>query len=183
MKKKVFLVFLLFVICGPVFPQIKVVSFKKLQQFLPSVELKGFTRQKPTGMTQNTMGMATSQSSVEYAPKPPEKETDSANTASIKITIQDATLMPYMLAQFAMLQQGYESESESGYEKALTVQNKYPGKLSCQTGDYKSCKIEFGVMNRFLLQLEGSNFSDPALLYQLIDKMDLENLAKVEADK
>ena len=174
---------LFFGIFSSAIAQPKIVGFKKLQLFLPGIELPGFERNKPTGRTQTVMGMTTSEASVEYASKSTGNENDTVPHIQIQIRIQDVTFMPYVLVAFSMMQQGNESETESGYEKAVSVKTVYPGKITAQTGEYKNCKIEFGVANRFLVQLEASNTSDPLILNKLIDKMDLENLAKVEADK
>ncbi len=170
---------LLICLAVPALPQAKAVSFKKLQQFLPTVNLPGFERQKPTGTSQTVMGISSSEASVEYISKPVENEAQ----ATIKVTIQDATYMSAMLMQFSMLQDNYESETEVGYEKALKIKDKYPGKMSVQTGDVKSYSIEFGVNNRFYVHIEANAINDTTLVNSLLNKMDLEKLGKVEAEK
>lgn len=181
-RKLAFFVFLFTLVSGS-FAQTKLVHFRKLQQFLPQGELQGFTRAKPTGTTQTIMGMSMSNAGVDYNSIPPETPNDSTVSVSIRVNIQDASFMPYVLTQFAVLQQDYESENENGYEKAFKVKDIYPGRLSVRTNDYKSCKAEFALANRFFVTLEIQGSSDLALLNKVVGLMDLEGLSKAEGDK
>ncbi len=163
--------------------QIKVVHFKKLQQFLPT-ELLEFDRHKPSGSTQTAMGFTTSEATVEYNSKVSEKEGDTTVPVSIRVKISDVVFMPYAVAAFTMMaQQNMSSENENGYEKTISVKNTYPGKVSAQTGEYKSLKYEFGVSTRFLVELEMNGAVSEELMNKLIGSMDLETLAKTEGDK
>src|SRR4030042_2292485 len=58
----------------------KTVSFKKLQEFLPQIDLSGFNRLKPGGETSSAMGMSTSEAHVTY-----EKSGDDSITIEVKI--------------------------------------------------------------------------------------------------
>jgi hypothetical protein len=91
--------------------------------------------------------------------------------------------MPYVLTQFSVLQQNYESESETGYEKAVKVKDLFPGRLSVTNTDNKSCKEEFAVANRFFVQIEIEGTDDIALLNKVVNAMDLDGLSKVQDDK
>lgn len=156
--------------------QQKVVHFKKLQSFLPAKAIEGYTRGKPTGSTQKNMGFSTSEAGVRY-----EKATDTM-TYSIEIKIVDMSLFPYMAWAMAYQQMDYENETEDGYEKTVTVAKNYKGMEKASTGDYKSCSLNFAVGNKFHVTMEGSGLDDVKMLYSLVDAMDLEKLAKLNAE-
>lgn len=175
-------VLLLTVLMAPLtMTQTKVVSFKKLQEFLPAAALKGFDRKKPTGQTQSAMGMTTSEAKVRYV-QPPDTsgKEEYVPLQSVEITISDMAGIPY--GQMAAMQynQDFENETEDGYEKSVVIKG-YRGKEAARTGDSKSCNLEFVVGNRFIVKLEGDNFSDTATLHTLIDSMDLAKLEKAES--
>lgn len=156
--------------------QQKVVHFKKLQSFLPTTTLPGYMRGKPTGSTQKNMGFSSSEASVRY-----EKATDST-TYSIEIKIVDMSLIPYGAWAMAYQQMDFENETEDGYEKSVTVAKKYKGIEKANTGDYKSCSLNFAVRNRFHVEMEASGLDDVKILYSLVDAMDLDKLAKLTAE-
>lgn len=180
--KQALLIVLLFAFILPVSAQVKVISFKKLQPFLPAKEVSGFKRNKPTGETQTVMGFSTSQASVRY--EKIQKDTDTAfSPVSYEFQIQDVSLYPMMLAQFTMYQQDYERETETGFEKAYTLKGKYPGKLSVENGEYKNCHIEAAVGNRFYLTAKCEGSDDLKILEDLLLSIDYEKLLTIEADK
>jgi len=162
----------------------KAVHFKKLQEFLPAMELEGFERKKPTGQTQTTMGMATSEAKVRYVTKQREQENEMEATEepqlSIEITISDMGGTPYWQMAAMAYQQEFENETEDGYEKSVTVGKNYKGKESAQTGDYKHCTLEF-VVGRFLVKMEADNTDTVALLHNLAEKMKLADLEKTSS--
>jgi hypothetical protein len=177
--KSLFLSMLAVLCISTSFAQMTVVNFKKLQEFLPKGELTGFTRQKPTGSTQTVMNISTSYAEVNYV----SPEDSLGATVTLRAKITDATFMPYSITALAMLQQNYQMESEDGYEKGLMVNEKYPGKMTVRSGDYKSCKIECGVVNRFYIEVETSETDNVVLLQKLIDLMPLDDLAKADFQK
>lgn len=156
--------------------QPKVVHFKKLQSFLPSKTIAGYTRTKPTGSTQKNMGFSSSEATVRY-----EKQTDSM-TYSIEIKIVDMSLIPAGAWAMAYQQMEFENETEDGYEKTVTVGKSYRGIEKAQTGESKSCELNFAVGSRFHVQIDGSNIDDVKLLYALVDSMNLDTLAKLTAE-
>lgn len=159
--------------------QPKVVHFKKLQELLPTKDFPGVNkRNKPTGNTQTSMGMSTSEASVRYTTE--YKEGAPATTEqqkSIEVKISDMVMVPYALMAFNW-QQEVENESEEGYEKSVTVKNKYKGKEEGRTGESKSCKVQFGVAGRFLVEINADGYPDSKILYTVVDAMDLAKLEK-----
>jgi len=149
----------------------KVVSFKKLQEFLPKVDLSGFSRLKPGGETSSAMGMSTSEARVTY-----EKSDD----VSIEVTISDIAGVP--MAQMGLSMMGmteFENETEDGYEKSVKVQG-FPGTEKVDNSeDGKSCEIMLFVGNRFSIELQGRGTSDASLLHKLLDDMKLGDLSKL----
>jgi len=160
--------------------QIKTVHFKKLQECLPSKDFKGFKREKPTGSTQTSMGMSTSEASVRYVsiPKDSMAEVQTEPTISLEAKINDMVMMPYALMPFSM-QQDFENETEDGYEKSVKVLGKYIGREEARKGDSKSCHTTFGIANRFLVEVQASGTDDVKLLEQLLNGMDLAKLEKL----
>jgi len=149
----------------------KTVSFKKLQEFLPKVDLSGFSRLKPGGETSSAMGMSTSEARVTY-----EKSDD----VSIEVTISDIAGVP--MAQMGLSMMGmteFENETEDGYEKSVKVQG-FPGTEKVDNSeDGKSCEIMLFVGNRFSIELQGRGTSDASLLHKLLDDMKLGDLSKL----
>jgi hypothetical protein len=182
MVKKCFLLVVLFSMFLPSFAQVKVLGFKKLQQFLPA-EVKGFDRQKPTGSTQTVMNLTMSEAEVRFISKPHESESDTTPTVEITVAIHDALLMPYMVIPLTMMQQNYEAETETGYEKTYKVKDTYMGKLAGMTSDSKDCKLDFGVNNRFLINIEAQGTDDASLVIGIAEKLDIDGLMKAEPEK
>ncbi|MEK6651062.1 MAG: hypothetical protein AABY75_08795 [Bacteroidota bacterium] len=164
--------------------QVKPIHFKKLQECLPSKVFKGFERKKPTGNTQSTMGMSTSEAVVEY--EQPAKENlkegeEPPPQVSLIIKIQDMVGMPYALMPYAWMQE-FENETEDGYEKTVMVLGKYKGTEKGATGDDKSLKTTFGVANRYIIEVEISSSDDAKLLAEVITAIDFAKLEKLTSD-
>jgi len=92
--KSFVVLFLAFLILAPAAQsQTKVVHFKKLQEYLPSMEMKGFERKKPTGQTQTAMGMTSSEAKVRYVTQaPPDSVPASAFASRDALQVPRATL-------------------------------------------------------------------------------------------
>ncbi|MBI2619575.1 MAG: hypothetical protein HYW57_05800 [Ignavibacteriales bacterium] len=171
-------------VAGSVPAQTKTVHFKKLQDFLPTATLKGLERKKPTGQTQTTMGMTTSEAKVRYVTEQkqedqpvPEPE-EAVEYVSIEVTISDLSGIPFGMMTAMAYQQDFENETEDGYERSVTIKEAYKGKEVVQSGDYKRCELEFIVGNRFMVKLQGSATDDLKLLHTLVGSMDLAKLEK-----
>ncbi|MFZ2053867.1 MAG: hypothetical protein WAU81_06680 [Candidatus Aminicenantales bacterium] len=157
--------------------QQKAVSFKKLQEFLPKIELSDFTRGKPTGETSSMMGMSTSEATVMY-----EGKSGGDETPSIEVKISDLAGIPYAQMGLSMFGgQEFENETESGYEKSVKIQG-FPGTERVETTeDSKEAHLQLLVGNRFMVEFDASGTSDVTLLRKLVDSMNLGELAKVTA--
>jgi len=149
----------------------KPVSFKKLQEFLPKIDLSGFNRLKPGGETSSAMGMSTSEAHVTY---------QKGDDISIEVKIADIAGVPF--AQMGVSMMGmteYENETENGYDKSVKVQG-FPGTEKVENSeDNKSADIMLFVGNRFTVELQARGISDAALLHKLLDDMKLGDLSKV----
>lgn len=178
---KIFSIFLAMIIafCSISIAQPKVVHFKKLQEFLPTKDVPGFKRNKPTGGTQTTMGMTTSEAAVRYV----KAGTDTMQEQTIEIKVSDMALMPFAAWAMMYQQQDFENETEEGYEKTVWVKKNYKGVEKSQSGDSKSCSLNFSVGNRFNVQMEANGFSDAKILTALAESIDLEKLSKTEGEK
>jgi hypothetical protein len=150
----------------------KTVSFKKLQEFLPKVDLSGYSRLKPGGETSSAMGMSTSEAHVTY---------EKGDDISIEVKITDIAGVP--MAQMGLSMMGmteFENETENGYEKSVKVQG-FPGTEKVDNSeDSKSCEVMLFVGNRFTVELEGRGTSDASLLHKLLDDMKLGDLSKLQ---
>jgi hypothetical protein len=150
----------------------KTISFKKLQEFLPKIDLSGFNRLKPGGESSSAMGMSTSEATVTY-----QKSED----ISIEVKISDVAGVPF--AQMGASMMGmteFENETESGYEKSVKVQGFAGTEKADSTEDSKSCELMLFVGNRFMVELRGTGTNDAALLHKLVDDMKLGDLSKLQ---
>jgi hypothetical protein len=157
--------------------QQKAVSFKKLQEFLPKIDLSDFTRGKPGGETSSMMGMSTSEATVRYEGK---KGGDEA--PSIEVKISDMAGVPFAQLGMSMITgQEFETETEHGYEKSVKIQG-FPGTERVETNEEsKESHLQILVGNRFMVEFDGMGTSDATLLHKLVDSMNLGDLAKVTA--
>jgi len=148
----------------------KTVNFKKLQEFLPQVDLAGFAKGKPAGETSSAMGMSTSEAQVTY-----KKE-----GVSIDVKITDMAGIPFaQMGASVMGMTEFENETENGYEKSIKVQGFAGTEKVDKSEDNKFCEVILFVGNRFQIELRGSGVSDAALLHKLLDGMNLGDLSKV----
>lgn len=159
------------------FSQNQVINFKKLQEFLPTITINDFQREKPIGSTQNAMGIGVSDASVVYQQI---SSSPDGHTVSYEIKISDAVFNPYVVMQFTMLGENYSSESESGYEKFTKIAGKYPGKISVTTEGYPSCQYDFAVGNRILISLRCNGAVNLEQLDSFIASMKLDSLAELK---
>jgi hypothetical protein len=152
----------------------KTVHFKKLQDFLPKIDLAGFTRGKPGGETSSAMGMSTSEANVTY------EKSGGDESPTIEVKISDMAGVPY--AQMGIQVMGameFENETANGYEKSIKVQG-FSGteKVDNSEGD-KSALITLVVGGRFMVEIQARGTSEAALLHKLLDSMNLAELAKI----
>jgi hypothetical protein len=154
--------------------QQKAVNFKKLQEYLPKIDLPGYAKGKPGGESSTVMGMSTSEATLSYT------QSASDNPASIEVKISDMAGVPYgTLGASLMGATEYENQTETGYEKSIKIQG-YPGTESVENSeDSKTTRITLVVGGRFMVELSGEGTSDVSLLRKLIDSMNLGELAKV----
>lgn len=178
MLKRILLLLTIFAVI--IAAQEKVVHFKKLQEFLPKLEVQKFKREKPTGSTQTVMGYSVSMAEVRYNEEIPETDYETqARYVSIKIS--DMSLYQFGLMGYTMLQD-YESETESGYEKSYVVNGKYRGILRVSTGDYKEANLSFAVGQRFLVDVDLDNSDDVEFVMSFINDINLEDLAVLKGE-
>lgn len=142
------------------------VSFRDLQPLFPDVE--GWEKGKPTG-ERMTMPVPFSQAEVTYT----------KGDARVSAKIVDSSLSSLLLAPYsAFLASGYEKEDEDGYEKSTTVGGE-PG-WEKWNATAKRGEINALVGKRFLVQFEGNDIEDLAVLRQMIERMDLAKLASLK---
>lgn len=197
MKKIIFLIII--VICSlPLNSQtqtapVKVINFKKLQEFFPAKAPEGFTRQKPKGQTMSSSGMSTSNASIEFTAQKKAKELQTMDdgkqdsvevdvtwTATIEIT-DYAGMGEGMSASLQMMVgMDFENETDNGYEKTVKFKE-YKGieKVSSQENSH-SCSLQLVVGNRFLVNTQGNGFADVTILRSLLDSMDLKKLEQTK---
>ena len=154
----------------------KVVHFKKLEAFLPTKDVGGFSRGKPTGSTTNAMNMTMSEASVRYTRPGTDGRSD-----SIDVKIADLSSIPFgamAMGAPGLVTGDFENETENGYEKSVTVKN-HKATEQVTKGGSKSAHLSVPIGNRFIVTLDGSGFDDPSLLHGLAESMDLDKLEKV----
>ncbi len=150
----------------------KTVSFKKLQEFLPKIDLSGFNRLKPGGESSSAMGMSTSEANVTY---------QKGEDISIEVKISDVAGVPFAQMGASMIgMTEFENETESGYEKSVKIQGFAGTEKADSTEDSKSCELMLFVGTRFMVELRGTGTNDAALLHKLVDDMKLGDLSKLQ---
>ena len=153
-----------------------VIHFKKLQEFLPTAELEGFTEGKHTGTTTSAMGYSVSEASLQFN-KP---GVDTIPEVSISVKIIDMSAMQYM-AMASVAAVDFEQETETGYEKSVKVKS-WRG-IERVNHESKSCELTVFSANRFVIAMESSNSDDLKPLYKLFDGIDLGKLEKLATEK
>jgi hypothetical protein len=149
----------------------KPISFKKLQEYLPKIDLSGFSRLKPGGETSSAMGMSTSEAHVTY---------EKGDDISIEVKINDIAGVPFAQMGASVIgMTEFENETETGYEKSVKVQGFAGTEKVDNTEDSKSAEIMLFVGNRFTVELQGRGTSEVALLHKLLDDMKLGDLSKL----
>lgn len=152
----------------------KTVHYKKLQEFLPKIDLPGFTKGKPGGSTTTAMGMAVSEATLTY-----EKPGGDLPT-TIEVKISDTAGMPFAQLGTQLIEaMEFENETETGYEKSIKVQG-FAGKETVNNSeDGKSAEIVLSVGGRFIVELNAEGTSEAPLLHKLLDAMNLTGLGKL----
>lgn len=152
----------------------QVVGFKKLQDFLPKIDLAGFTRQKPAGETTSAFYLITSEAHVTY------EKGSGDNLISIEVKITDIAGIPFgRMDAFMVGMMEFENETENGSKKSIQVQGFKGTEKVDRIEDNESAETQLSVGNRFLVELRGSGISEVALLHKLLNDMKLADLARL----
>jgi hypothetical protein len=142
------------------------VNFHELQAAFP--DLPGWTKSKPTGEKMSSP-VSFSQAEVKYTKGP----------STIEVKIVDSGFNQIMMAPFAMfLTAGYEKETENGYEKSVRI-GEYPG-LEKWDSASKDGELTAVVGKRFLIEIEGRQLDDPAVLRDVAQKTNMGQLAAIK---
>jgi hypothetical protein len=162
--QKCFSIVLLFSISAIAQPQI--VDFKKLQQFLPQDNFGNYLPEKPTGETSTMMGFSTSWAQVNY------RSSIDSSTVSVKIT--DLLNIPSYMSTAPSTNGRIVHSTPVGYDETVM----YKGLKVTETYDSTShqAKLETYFANRFLLEINVEDISDPNILYGLLNKINLDGL-------
>jgi len=172
MRKALLLLFAVLVGSALAVAQQKVVDSSKLQQLLPTKNLQDFKRKPPTGSIDTTPSGRLSTAEVNY-------ETPGEVPRLIHVTIKDFAENIYARGLLlGVTREAGREETQEGYTKSIVVKGKYRGKESSNRL-MSGGKIEFVVADRFLVTVESTRVPDMAVLYSLIDAMDLEALEKL----
>lgn len=142
------------------------VSFRDLQALFP--DISGWEKGKPTG-ERMSMPVAFSQAEVTYT----------KGDATVNAKIVDSTLSSLLLTPYsAFLVSGYERETDDGYEKSAIVAGQ-PG-WEKWNSSAKNGEINALVAKRFIVQFEGNDIEDIAVIRKMIESMDLAKLASLK---
>ena len=142
------------------------VSFRELQTIFPNLD--GWEKQKPTG-ERMTMPFSFSQAEVHYR----------KGESRLEIKIVDSGFNQLLFTPFAMfMQQGYEKETATGYEKSTTIGGQ-PGWERWNT-EGKDGEVNAFVAKRFILTVEGRNVDDIKALHDVVGRLDLAKLAAMK---
>jgi hypothetical protein len=138
------------------------VSFRDLQAAFPAVD--GWTMDKPRG-ERMTSPVAYSQTETRYR----------MGEAEIQVKIVDSAFQQLLVAPWAMfLANGYEKETDDGYEKSTTL-NGHPG-FEKWDDRRKSGELNLVVAKRFLVSLEGDRLANMQQLHDFAGQVDFAKL-------
>jgi len=101
----------------------------------------------------------------------------SSGDKSFKINLVDGGYAPMVYAGIKMAM-SFEIDTSDEYIKKMTVKG-FPGIEKYNRTD-KSADIIILINDRFIIQIEGENFSDPSELVAVSKTLDLEGIAKLE---
>lgn len=139
------------------------VSIETLQTAFP--DFSGWTKGKATG-TSATMPVAFTEAQVKYT----------KGDAEIEVKAIDTGLSQLLIAPYSMfIASGYQRQTESGYEKALTVAGN-PGWEKWDK-EQKNGEVNMLVAKRFVITIEGDGVPDTAVLHELAGKVNVAALA------
>jgi hypothetical protein len=142
------------------------VNFRELQTTFG--DLDGWEKGKPTG-ERMSMPVNFSQAQVVYR----------KGDARIEAKIVDSGFHQLLMAPYAMfLTAGYEKETESGYEKSVSVEG-HPGWEEWNS-ERKDGQLNAVVNKRFLVTFDGNGIESPEVLHQLARQTDLQKLAGMQ---
>ena len=142
------------------------VSFHDLQTVFG--DFSGWDRGKPTGEQMSTP--------VNYSEA---KVTYRKGDAQIEAQISDSGFNQMLLLPFTMfLTNGYEKETEDGYEKSMKVGD-YPGWEKWNSTS-KSGELNVIVDKRFIVQTQGQHLDDPKTMHDAMASLDLTKLASLK---
>jgi hypothetical protein len=138
------------------------VSFRDLQTLFP--EVSGWERETPRGQRM-TSPVPFSEATTSYR----------QGDASIELQITDSGFNQLLVGPLAMfLQAGFESETDTGYEKATKV-GSFPGWEKWES-DSNRGELSALVGKRFIVSIEGDGISDTKVLHDFASKLDLRKL-------
>lgn len=138
------------------------ISFKELQAAFP--DLAGWEKGKPTGERMSSP-VPFSQATVHYT----------KGDASIEAKLVDSGFNQLLIAPLSFfLAEGYEKETEDGYEKSAKVAG-FPGWEKWNT-ESKRGEVSAVVNKRFIMTVEGDNLPDIKPLYEVVERAKLAGL-------
>jgi hypothetical protein len=167
MRMKFLLFLLILLSSGPLASQPQVYQFKELQRYLPAGDFENYVRGKPSGETSSMMGFSTSWTQVVYL-----LSTDTSKS-SISLKITDMVSIP----SYMDVSGDVDKETPTGYEK--TVLYKDIRVLESFDSVSRSGKLQLPVSSRFLVEITGTGMESTELLYNLLDRTDIEGLRKL----
>ncbi len=143
------------------------VDFHRLKELLPE-ELHGLHRTSIDGSRTAMMGMKVSSAEATYE----------GGGRTINVSIVDTVGTPFTAAPWAMLGQGYEQETDDGYEK-VTTENGNLVHDSWQKDD-KTSSADIILGKRFIVTVSVSP-AEPGEAVAVAHELDLDALAQLAA--
>jgi len=149
-------------------PKADPVDFRELKKLLPE-ELLGLPRTSASGSKTGMMGMKISMAEASYGKGP----------KTINVTITDAAGTPLgAAAGWSMLGEGYEEETDDGWEKVRTVGGHLLHESWSKDDHLSSADMIIG--NRFIVSIEVAG-GQPGEALKALQQIDVNALAKMAA--
>ncbi|MEW6753400.1 MAG: hypothetical protein AB1505_20820, partial [Candidatus Latescibacterota bacterium] len=149
------------------------VDFRALKALLPE-RLGGLSRSQATGQKSSALGIRASSAEAEYGSEDQE--------ANVHLTITDmGTMTSWAMLGHAWLNTEVDSETETGYERALKLGG-YPAYEEFdQSEGYRSGELTVVVAQRFVVELKG-NQVDMDVLRAGAEQIDFGQLEKLKGE-
>lgn len=148
--------------------------FEKLQEYLPA-EISGYKAEVPYGQSFNAMGLSYSEASRKFLRK---NADGSEDYIEVKLVDYNESYQIYA-GLTAWVTSGFSIENTDGYEKGFKTNSDYAFGWEKYSKNDKRATVMVAIGYRFLLTVEADNQSGTEDLKNIVNRMNVKDLAKM----